>query len=79
MIEIFQDMNTSQPNPFVGGIFHGEGTDFETHLVIHDKIFQQLEKASMHVNFDKSDLCIRAVTFLSFFQAEKIPTNLEKN
>ena len=39
MIEIFQDMNTSQPNPFVGGIFHGEGTDFETHLVIHDKIF----------------------------------------
>ena len=66
MVGIFMSMGTSKPNPYIDDIFHGKGSDFDSHLEILNEIFQRLKEAGMQVNLTKSTLCAKEVEFLGF-------------
>ena len=40
MVGIFMSMEADKPNPYLDGIFHGKGSDFDSHLSILNEIFQ---------------------------------------
>ena len=59
-------MKANKPHPYIDNIFHGKETDFDSHLIILDEIFQQLKEAEMQVNLGKSMLCTKQVKSLRF-------------
>jgi hypothetical protein len=40
MVGIFMSMEANKPNPYIDDIFHGKGSNFDSHLDILNEIFQ---------------------------------------
>jgi hypothetical protein len=70
MVGIFMSMRANKPNPYNDEIFHGKGSNFDSHLDILDEIFQHLKDVGMQVHLTKSTLCTKEFEFLGFLLNE---------
>eukprot|EP00804_Cyclotella_cryptica_P020628 CCRYP_003439-RA/>CCRYP_003439-RA protein AED:0.68 eAED:0.68 QI:0/0/0/0.5/0/0/2/0/218 len=64
MVGIFMSMEANKPNPYLDDIFHGKGSNVDTHLSILNEIFQRLKDAGMQVNLTKSTLCAKELKYM---------------